>query len=129
MEAIEAEIEQLYEDLKGETFSGKYKKIWESDYSREPQERDVIETLELGSQLDAKLSVINQKLEGKVWKGFTPNRGAGGWKFYVTLVGRQDIDIGTCGQCTIKTFQVFPITELRHKYSSHRGVSIAIKMN
>ena len=128
MEAVveDDEIEQLYADLKGETFYGEYTDIWASDYSKEPQPRDVIESSEVGPKLHEKLSVIHQKLEGKVWKGFIPNRG-GGWKFYVTLVGKTDI--GATGQWTIGGFEVFPITELRQKYTSRKGVSITMTMN
>lgn len=124
MEAVVNEIEQLYTDLKGETFYGEHTDIWASDYSKEPQERDVIETLRVGQQLHEKLSFIHQKLEGKVWKGFIPNR-EGGWKFYVTLVSK---NTDARGQCTIGDFEVFPITELPHKYTSQLGVSITITM-
>ena len=129
MEVSQAEIEQLYEDLKGETFKGVYTDIWKSEFSIEPQQRDVIETLEPGQRLDAKLSAIDQKLEGKVWKGFIPNSVSGGWKFYVTVVDRGDIAIGTSGQWTIEDFEVFTITEVRQRYSSHRGVSITVRKN
>ena len=125
MGTVEDEIKQLYGDLKGETFYGECTNIWESEYSKEPQQRDVIETSQVGPKLDEKLSVIHQKLEGKVWKGFIPNRG-GGWKFYVNLVGK---NIGATGQWTIRDFEVFPITELGYKYTSRRGVSITITMN
>ena len=112
--------------VKGETFYGEYTDIWASDYSKEPQPRDVIESSEVGPKLHEKLSVIHQKLEGKVWKGFIPNKLGDGWKFYVTLVGKNR---GATGQWTIKDFEVFPITELPRKYTSRKGVSITMSMN
>ena len=126
MGITEEEITKLYGDLKGEEFDGTYTDTWESRYSREPQLRDVIETSRLGRHLDEKLSNIHRKLEGQAWKGFIPNPNGEGWKFYVILVGKHDI--GAYGKCTIKDFEVFPITEQR-QYASRMGISITIAMN
>ena len=117
-------VRALYADLKGETFVGTYIQDKTSRYSRMPQLRQVIKSSQLGQELHTTLSRIEEQLEGQVWKGFVSDGSS--WNFYVTLEGKHEI--GESGLCTIKDFELFPVTENRTGYASGLGVSITLTM-
>ena len=119
------EVEQLYAGLVGMTFDGTHTGSWESEHSLDPQPRDVIVTPKLEEQLQKKLTNMDERLEGQVWKGFIPN--GSGWKFFVILDGEQNI--GDAGRYTIIRCEIFTITEQRQKYASRMGVSITLKLS
>ena len=126
MAITEEEVVQLYDALRGRTFKGTNRGIWQSRNSWDPQIREVIATPQLEGELQRTLMAVKDRLEGQlqVWRGFVPHKM--GWKFYVVLDGEQND--GDEGLYTIKDFEVVRITRQCQEYASLLGVSITLKV-
>ena len=124
MAITEEEGVQLYDTLRGRTFKGTNRGIWQSRNSWDPQTREVIATPQLRRGTQRTLTAVKDRLEGQVWRGFVPHEM--GWKFYVVLDGEQND--GDEGLYTIKDFEVFRITRQCQEYASLMGVSITLKV-
>ena len=103
MAITEEDVVQLYDALRGRTFKGTNRGIWQFRNSWDPQIREVIATPQLEGELQRTLTAVKDRLEGQVWRGFVPHEI--GWKLCVVLDSKQNV--GDEGLYTIKRFRSF----------------------